>query len=213
MKNIMKKSVGVILILLTLLYTLTGCYLFEYSKGYGVVVGEFAEPSYAKVKSNKRIFEKDDVTLDFYYGLYSLNGMATVESKKALSAWETSDGDNIEIHFAIFLSDSDKIVFEQDENENILDFENKVNAKLWKYISYEAAFSKDYGFTYEKLTIDYHHNEKITIPQDMFHLPSGNVFIHIIGLRCINKETFIIGPEEVIIRIEYQCFDTKVVLN
>ena len=210
MKNIMKKSVGVILILLTLLYTLTGCYLFEYSKGSGLGIGLITNDLYAKVKSDKRFFDKENVTLDFYIGLYYAQG--TIESQKEQYAFETANGNNVERHFAIYLSDSEEIIFEKDGNEYALDIENKVNARLWKYISYEDAFSTDYGYTHESMIMDYHHKEKITIPQDMFDLSSGSVFVHIVDLRYVNNEAFMIGYCGSYFEIKYKCFYDKIVL-
>ena len=147
MKKTIIKSVGSLLILLTLLSTLTGCRYGFYLKGDSFVVGEWLKSFYCKLQSNKLVFDSDDVTLDFYYGLYPLYGAETLETQKMYHGFELSDGDRIECNFAIYLSDSDEIVFEQDENENIIDYENKVNARLWKFISYEEAFSTDYGFT------------------------------------------------------------------
>ena len=202
MKNYFKKSVGVLLILLTLLSTLTGCYKDEgYISGNLSVRFEFAPNHYAKVTSDKSIFDKGDVTLDFSYSLYPLDGASTLETQKLQHFYIPSESErekgeyHREAVFAIYISNDQKLIFEEDEQGYLLDYENKVNGKLWKFISFEEAFTTDYGYTTSGFKINYHHSEKITIPAEFFKESNEWVNIYILMFwRNVDKGDF------------YQCY-------
>ena len=213
MKKTITKSVGVLLILLTLLSTLTGCYLNEeYRRGDSFLQLEFAKEYYARVESNKCIFERGDVGLTLSYGLYSLDGNRTLETQKNYNLYN-EDGLIIENNFAIYISDSEELIFERNDNKKIIDY-NKVNAKLWKFISFEEAFSTDYGYTTSSFKINYHYSEKITIPTEFFSKHSGTVFIHVVCLRYnVNEQFYTLGDCKPKIKMEYRLVGDKVVLQ
>ena len=216
MKNLIRKLLGVLLILLILLSTLTGCYKDgKYVNGDLSCPIEFAPSFFAKVESDTSIFDRGDVDLNFSYGLYILNGAYTytIEEQKLLHCFN-EDGVVIEDNFAIYISNSEDLVFEYDDNGRIIDYENKVNAKIWKFISFEEAFATDYGFTTSFMNIDYHHSEKITIPSEFFDAREGTVFIHIVCLRhYINEQNFGLGYGETMIEMEYRLTCDKIVLQ
>ena len=215
MKRIVKRSVGVLLILLIVLSTLTGCFNGsgrKYFSGDSYIAGEFSHNIYSKVESDKNVFNKNNVTLDFYYCLYSLDGNLTLESQKKYNSY-TEDGYNIENNFAVYISDIEEIVFEQDD-KNIIDYENRVNAKLWRFISFEEAFSTDYGYTTDGMKINYHHWETITIPSELFTQSSGSIFIHIVCIRHdVKNNTFRLGDYRTNIEIKYRLVGNDIKLS
>lgn len=216
MKNYFKKSVGVLLILLTLISTLTGCYQNEeYHRGdtYISLRPNYSQECYARVEADKSIFDIDDVTLDFSYGFYSLDGNRTLETARIHNLYN-ENGVVIENNFAIYISNSEDLVFERDDNRKIVDYDNKVNAKLWKFISFEEAFNTDYGYTISEFEINYNHSEKITLPIEFFAAQSGTVFIHVVCLRyLVNDQLFALGDDKTMIELEYRLIGDKLVLR
>lgn len=220
MKNIVQKSVGVLLILLTLLYTMTGCaddnnviyfggaYYEPYEWGKGDI-------PCAKIESDKTIFDIDSVTLDFYYALYSRKRGESLEKLRANYSYVPSENDNFchtESEYAIYISNNEELIFEKNENETLADYENKVNGIMWKFICFEEAFGTDYGYTtsvdensfFKFKKVNYSQRETITIPEELFNSSSGYIYIHVIRLLH-NKET---GQHS---RDSYYCytFDVK----
>ncbi len=204
MKNIVKKSVGVILILLTLISTLTGC---VHNDDIIYVGGAFYEPyewgkggiPCAKVESHKTIFDIDAVTLDLYYALYSREGGESLYDLKTRFSSIPSENDSFyhtESDYAIYISNNDELVFEKDEIGQLIDYENKVNAMLWKFISFEEAFGTDYGYTttvdndsfFKFKKVNYSQKETITIPEELFNSSSGYIYVYVLRLLH-NKAT------------------------
>ena len=220
MRCIIRKSVGVLLILLTVLSTLTGCEGLGYTNGDNVTVGEFGKYFYAKVESNKWFLNKDDFTLDFYYSLYSLDGKRTIESEKMSHSYvyfdEVDKKHYLESVFAIYISKNEELLFERDEHGYLLDYENKVNAKLWKFVSYEDAFNTNYGYTSSGLRKNYNHSEKITIPAEYFNKSNEHIYIHIARFwHDIEEDVYFLYPtypEKPTVIIEYRLIGDMVML-
>ena len=219
MKNILIKSTGILLILLILLSALTGCaddnnviyfggaYYEPYEWGKGDI-------PCAKIESDKTMFDIDSVALDFYYALYSRKRGESLEELRAYYSYIPSENDNFchtESDYAIYISNNEELVFDKNENDTLVDYENKVSGILWKFISFEEAFGTDYGYTtavdensflkFEK--INYSQRETITIPEELFNTSSGYIYIHIIRLLH-NKET---GQHS---RDDYYCYTFNV---
>ena len=195
MKNIVKKSVGVILILLTLISTLTGCTNKEYFWGDSTLRNDWnADLSInSKLVSSNKIFELCDVTLDFFYSLYSINSNESLDQIKEKYTYVPSVNESerylyTETVYAIYLSNNEELIFEKNENEAIIDYENKVNGILWRFISYEEAFSTNYGYTTMRKNgswlqeIKYNYKESITIPSELFAPVNEKIYIHIVRL-------------------------------
>lgn len=206
MKNLIRKLLGVLLILLTLLSTLTGCVYEENTLYHG---GAYYEPGYewgksndilcAKVESYKTFFDIDAVTMDFYYALYSRDYGESLEELRAKHMFIPSEGNTTphqEVDFAIYISNDMDLIFEKNENKTLVDYKNKVNGIMWKFISFEEAFETDYGYTttvdensyFKFKKVNYLHKETITIPEELFNSSSGKIYIHITRLTH-NKET------------------------
>ena len=173
MKSVLMKFVSVLLTLLTLLSTLTGCLYFGYSSGNSSIGFEFAQTLNAKVKSNKRVFSKDDVTLDLFIGVFDKNE----------TYYFTEDLPETYV-LTIYVSNFKEIPFNFREEVYISDFSDVDNAIFIREISYEEAFSEEYGYTVTMRKIEYNHSEKITIPKQLFSPECDNVYIHLIELCC-----------------------------
>ena len=222
MRYIIRKSVGVLLILLIVLSTFTGCAGLGYTNGDNVSVGEFKKYFYAKVESDKWFLSKEDATLEFYYALYPINGNGTLEFQKTAHSYIYFDSEEddekhyLESVFAIYISKNEELLFERDEHGYLLDYENKVNAKLWKFVSYEDAFNTNYGYTSSGLRINYNHSEKITIPAEYFGLSNEHIYIHIARFwHDVEEDVYYIYPtypEKPTVIIEYRLIGDTVML-
>ena len=188
----MKKTIALILVALIIALTLTGCSKPIYSSGathksLNCAIGD--KPIKAMVESDKLFFDKNDVNLDFYYCFYCLDD-ETMEQCKDYYCFIPSQSQlengyfYSESAFAIYISNNEKLIFEEDENVGLTDYENKVNAKLVKFISFKEAFEKDYGFTTTGFSkVDYHHNEKLIFPVEVFDSSTNYIYIHVVELR------------------------------
>ena len=101
----------------------------------------------AMVKTNKIICDISDVSFDFSYGFYWLR-RSTVEKIKS-EYDRIFEGSHYQDNYAIYLSNSEDIFFEEDENEKIVDYKNGVNATLYKHFTFEEAYATNYGFDLE----------------------------------------------------------------
>lgn len=221
MRYIIRKSVGVLLILLTLLSTLTGCLKRKHIFGDIHITGEFLKIVNAQIVTNKVIFEKEDVTFDFYYALYPLLWGNTIENVEntygyTIEEWNGSKYEvmSFESDYAIYLSNSDQLVFEDNLFNDSTDYE-KVNAKMYKFISFEEAFGNDYGFTRAEgnMKIKYHHSEKITIPAEFFNSSSECVYVHIVRfIRNVCKGTSNITSDSTIVSLKFNLLCENIVV-
>ena len=185
-----KKLIAFFLVMLSLMLSLTSCFSGTYLRGDTMYNLDWlnGQSIYAKVEADHFVFDKNDVTLDFNYGLYQLGNMTLDQVKKTYcyipSEEELQNGMLYsESDFAIYISNSEELVFESKEDGSLIDPQNKVNAKLWKYISYDDAFSTNYGYTSISLKVIYNHGEKITIPAEFFSSENDHrVYIHIVLL-------------------------------
>ena len=180
MKNIVKKSVGVILILLTLLSTLTGCLDIGYASGDYSIGFEFAKMLNAKVRSEKSAFSNDDVTLDLYIGVYDKN-----------ETYHLVDDLPETYVLTIYVSNFNVMPFTFHEDVYIRDFTDVDNAVFIREISYKEAFSEEYGYTVSMGKIQYNHSERITIPKELFSPEYDAVYIHIVELYCYKDEDLV----------------------
>ena len=199
MKNILIKSTGVILILILLFSTLVGC---VNDKNMIYMGGAFLEPfergkasiTCAKIESNKTTFDIDSVTLDFYYALYPHKkgeSLAELKSKYSHTDSENNNFYHIESDYAIYISNSEDLIFEKNDDNTLVDYKNKVNGIMWKFISFEEAFGSDYGYTTttEKIyflefeRVNYPRKETITIPKELFNSSNEYIYIHVITLH------------------------------
>lgn len=218
----MKKLIALILTFITLILSMTGCYFGKYIRGNTMYnLNWLAMQSiYAKVEADRIIFDKSDVTLDFYYGLYKTNEIETLEQISeyyhgTISESKLHDGEFYwESVYAIFLSNDEELVFENNNIESLIE-DNRVNTKLLKFIDFKESFSTDYGFTSEALELIYNHHEKIVVPEDLFARLNGSVYIHIFRFMYLPEENSFINSNYAhhIISIKYLLIGDKVVLH
>ena len=213
----MKKLIALVLVVITLVFTLTSCFWRndnsneEYCWGdYGLGFPQYQDLN-AKVTSDRLEFDINDVTLDFYYCFYCLDD-ETIEEVQEDYHYETSEGYR-EATYAIYLNNEGPLLFEE-ENNCIIDYENKVNSQLIKYIDHEELFNTNYGYTTPKgRQIEYNHSEKLTIPAEYFDPSRGIVYIHIVRLlHWKNDDTLQRCAEETVIGIQFDLIDENTVV-
>ena len=156
---------------------------------------------YAGVKSSTDTFAKDNVTLDFYYGLYDVD-----DDDPSCSIVRGYD----DYFFAIYVyadirTSMDPIYF----RKIVEDYQNVENAHFIKEISREESLSEDYGYQIRPiLGLKYNHHESLTLPQDIFTDSRG--FIHIAVVQIdTSKDTSLpyIISDGYIIDIYYKFLD------
>ena len=190
----MKRVIALMLVVFFTIVSLTGCYTPIYKRGeLNLNLGLYQQVN-AKVEADRFIFNKNDVTLDFFFCFYRLDDQTLEQAKK--------DGENIYYEtilpefekilishyrctYAIYISNNKKLIFEMDENGALVDLEKGVNAQLLKFFDYEEAFSSNYGFTTSEnllLEMHYNHSEKLTIPENLLNTDNEYVYIHVVSL-------------------------------
>ena len=178
----MKKTISLILVVLITALTLTGCSKPIYSSGYNSPGFEFKKEVNAKVEADRLLFDRNDVTLNFFYCFYCLDN-STIEQIKNKHENKSNEWSEQQFHYqanyAIYLSNNNQLIFEKDENDRFIDCKNKVNAQLLKYFTFEEAFANDYGYTSPKFKMNYNHSERLTIPEELLISSGDCVYIHI----------------------------------
>lgn len=218
----MKRLIAFIIVVFIMTLSLTGCSRPVYVRGNRYQGFEFAQDLNLKVEANKLLFDINDVTLDFFYSLYSLDDHNLNQLKDI--HWYASYGEHeshLEAVYAIYISNNKELLLEEDESGALVDYQNGVNAKLIKFISFEEAFDTDYGYitlTNPFLKINYNHNEKLTIPAELFNSQSDYVYIHLISLvynvsndKYYNEKLFYI-PNISTLDIKYKLLRDKTIV-
>ena len=226
----MKRFIALTLVILIIIISLTGCSDRIYKRGViNLPWGRYQEIN-AKVEANKIIFDKNDVTLDFFYSFYCLEDLTLDQVKRyndyiyyetILPDYEKVPIRHIRCTYAIYISNNKELIFEKEENGALVDWENAVNAQLLKFFDYEDAFSSNYGFKFPEIfqELTYNHSEKLTIPEYLFNTNNEYVYIHILSIdynvledRYYNSGVFHIDNIYTL-DIEYKLIgDNKVIL-
>ncbi len=176
MKNIIKKAIGVLLILLTMFYTLIGCVNSddsttdlenEHKNGleFGFIgTGGLSRIEIAAYKCDKNTFNIDDVTITFYYGF-----VFSQPDDKALEIASYPDGFDI-----CFVDEKGNIMLYRHSDEN--------------FISERYKIKTTYNENDNSLKYEFNHSEKITIPKEMFINESGMVRFVIKGINVKGQQ-------------------------
>ena len=213
----MKRLIALILITFIMTLTLIGCSDAVYSRGQTHLSFEYAQDVNAKVEANKFLFNKNDVTLDLFYCFYCLDNHNLDQVKDGNECIIKNEYENLHFqsNYAIYLSNNKELIFEKDEQDNLVDQKNKVNATLYRYFTFEEAFATDYGFTSSGLKINYNHSEKITIPEEFFDSSNNYVYIHVVWFWYdVLNETTSDLREKTTIEINYELLEeNRVLLN
>ena len=207
----MHKFISLLTAIILIILAEIGVLDTSYKEGY---IGELPyKMIYTKIEADKLYLKKDDVTFDMSVGTYNLDGLYDF-SRIIPETYK----------IAVYVSNSiaePSYSFDKDKYpENIEDVEG---AKLIRIITYDEAFSEDFGYTTNGSIITYNHKEKITIPQEFINSDNGMVYIHIVKFCCYNIPTYENGEVKDYyidvsiyhaqwIEIEYQIFGDYMVL-
>ena len=208
----MHKFISLFTAIVLIILTEIGVLNTSYREGY---IGELPYDSiYTKIEADKLYLKKDDVTFDMSVGTYDLDGLYDF-SRIIPETYKIAVYVSNSIADPFYSFDKDKYP------ENIEDVEG---AKLIRVITYDEAFSENFGYTTKNYNIiTYNHKEKITIPQEFINSDNGMVYIHIIELYCYNLPIYenkeVNGYYKKVsidhaqwIEIEYQIFGDYMVL-
>lgn len=185
------RVVSLLLVFILISLFLAGCSpreLFIYVKK-GQSPGVFTSLVQAKIEADGYVFDKNKVDLDFFYGLYCLDNSSLEECKDSHNYTppqnEIDKGYSYyEFVYAIYISKNDELVLERKEADYVTDYKNKVNAQLYKFISYEEAFNTNYGWHGEvDFSRVYNYSEKLHIPANLFDSSSGHIYIYLIWMN------------------------------
>lgn len=213
----MKRIIALILTTIIWILTLTGCFNKVYSIGDETFLAQ--KDFFAKVESDTLLFDKDNVILNFYYSLYQLDN-TTIDKVREDHYYIPSEGYGNPFHqedtYAIYLSNNEMLAFETDQGY-IIDHKNKVNAQLYKYITFEEAFKTNYGYTSTRKalqlvnSINYNHCEKLVIPAELFDEANSSVYIHIVRLQHYVYENRLVEREMITLKIKYKFLNNNMV--
>ena len=169
-----KYVLAITAILLCLIFALTGCKTIYQAGNFSY--GWLFSPSAPQIglKADTNIFSKDNVTFDFYYGLYDLNsGTNPREQNKVYN--------DKKITFVIYACRTD--AFHKRIPSEIYDY-TKLDG--WYYITHineEDAFTEEYCFSNNsKNGMVYNHNETIKIPKNVFLSQGKKFFVVLVTL-------------------------------
>ena len=185
MKNLVNKSIGVLLILVILCSTLTGCFgesNEERTYVYGdIVLRRWGPHLNAKLESSVSTFSKKNATFDLFVSVYDIDNPANYVD------------DLPEIYrLCIFVSNNDTPPYKNFNPVYQKSFNDVENAELIREISYDEAFNTDFGYTIDEdswaKSINYNHKEKITIPEYFFTPEHECICIHVIEFNCRNYD-------------------------
>ena len=199
MRKINRKRMGifrVLLILLIVVLTATGCQNAKLKKGFDhqlplIRIG---------VKSETNTFSIDNVTFDLYYGFYDVN--ESIDDRKRHYGERVYE----KIFFAIYIVEADA----PSPGAYLMDYTSIEGYHFIKSISEEFAFSEEYGY------IDggrwkgtaYNHKETFTIPKELFMNEQGRIRIEILCfMQITNDETPFYTMHNRFMRLNYETVD------
>ena len=155
------------------------------------------------LKADKDVFPINDVTMDLYYGLYDK------DNEPHGSTYRHSEGE--EFFFAIYVCDAKEelsIYYPMDFN----DYQEIENHIYMKTISYEDAFSEEYGYHIDRKGIHYNHQETFTFPAEVFTENKGKVMIKICSFNPSEEDkTFGTASPPSKLELRYEMVDDETV--
>ncbi len=225
----MKKLLAFVLLVCTTVLSLTGCGLLEYITSVSSNVTGYESYSKgrrsdlnAKVQSDKKVFDINDVTLDFYYSLYCLDDYESIEDVRSNFYLEVPEESEVYYWYsrqyvhAIFIGESDDTWGEKyDFYSSFDEYLSSRSAKLYKFIDFEETFTTDYGCTISREgsweETHYNHKETLTIPAEMFSKSSGSVYIYLVRLshKLSTDEYVYAWGDKSVIQIKYELLENN----
>ena len=177
-------------IILCLIFSLTGCGKKTYQAGtFFSIYSGFAPMIGIKADTDK--FTMDNVTFDFYCGLYDINNNESLKSQHGLGAGY------LNLVFVIYARRAESANFLS--AEDIDDYRNIDGWYYIKEISEEEASAEKYGYTSSRIrrkkgmnySINYNGSEKITIPKDVFDTKNNSFEIRLVGYIIDNDNNIL----------------------
>ena len=175
------RNLVAVIILLTIVFPLAGCSEKEsFSMGFGH--SAFSIVLKLGVRSDTDVFNIDDVTLDFYYGIFDADRYKNGENPRIY--YTSTDWENEKIIFSLYAC-------EYEHNGSILssnefdDYKQIDNQYLLKEIPEEEAFSEEYSYRMSTCrgVIYNHHGENLKLPKELFTKDYGMLQLLLVSFQ------------------------------
>lgn len=213
----MKKKIIILLLVCASILT-TGCKLALYNtrEERPYKAGNFTLPLRAMsmimmgIKSDANEFEKQNVVIDLYYGLYN-NAYIGENLEYVASTYKS--GDDEPLYVGVYICDGtyeyDAAVGDKYDNYRDID-----NYYMIKELSEQEAFSGEYGYDVPSgRNIEYNHSESFLIPEEWFSEDKGKLYINIIVFRDENDGVYTVCGME-LQEIKYELTeDEKIIIT
>jgi hypothetical protein len=177
MKKKIVLSVALVLTAVVFMTMLTGCeWLFGKPEETGLKIG-FKTPRYngivIGIESENTEFDMDDITLNFYYGLWRTK------------LYEPSDDESYEAFIAVYFI---KGGYQDNLKSTFDDYRDIEGFYYMKNIPLEEFNSDAYKINSPRTPSKYAHSEQITIPKEFIESLDRNIFYFTVQIVVFDKE-------------------------
>ncbi len=196
----------VVIILLIITLSLTGCQGAKYENGTFGYLYWIKNCIMLGVRSNTNTFSINDVKLDFYCGIYNIDD----GPEKEKSNYYAMNRENP--FFVIYISEQ-TVAYRFKTHTSVEDYKNIEDYYLVREISEKEAFSNEYGYKMTFLFgIQYNHKEEILIPSRFFTKQKGYFYINVVTfLQPTSTEQNYLVTEINNIELYYEKIDSQII--
>ncbi len=177
-------------ILLLLIFSLLGTSCRQKAKYEKGDFGYSMEQVNIGVRSDKNVYDINDVTMDWYYSFFDLEKNIDSETgeNNAINIFSPLGFDYNRLFFAAYLCNT-KYLDNIKTLDVCFDYKNIEGVKFLKEISMEEALSKEYGSTTKMFSgRTYNHSEKLVIPAEVFENDPTTIYIVFVTVAELSEE-------------------------
>ncbi len=209
----MKKKIMIVLLVCVCILT-TGCMFMRvktdkkesYEAGTFILPWSIMSQVQMGIKSDTNVFEKDNVTVELFCGLYE-NGHAGENFENAKSCYQSDRKEPLVTALYISYPEGEEIKF-----ENIADYRDVEHHILLREWSEDEAFTGEFVYYAPKRTITYNHSEMLTIPAECFSENKGELSLTLVVLMHQSNKLYTRTGGGAVIELDYEITDEGKVL-